>query len=213
MVVWGQHLRKQAGAEASSCSSSSNTMAHELEHHVKHKPLKRRGLSRYYSSKSQSFSSLELALTTQYGEHAMGLGKGQPDMACTIPCGSSSGMARMSSCTDWSSAYRHSATSDLSCSTSSAAMMLAEEGPFCVETQSAWMPQSTAVLCDDLCRALREAAITHPRADHHSPSHADSPSRHTSLLTHDLRPGSGGQLHLSPALLAVGKGGGRCMDC
>lgn len=39
------------------------------------KPLKRRGLSRHYSSKSQSFSSMELVLLTPYGESALALSK------------------------------------------------------------------------------------------------------------------------------------------
>lgn len=50
---------------------------------VRSKPLKRRGLSKYYSSKSQSFSSLELALATPYGESAMGLAKHPSSMDLT----------------------------------------------------------------------------------------------------------------------------------
>ncbi|KAF5834770.1 hypothetical protein DUNSADRAFT_8458 [Dunaliella salina] len=49
----------------------------DLDHHVQHKPLKRRGLSKFYHSKSRSFSSLELACASVYGESARGLAKRQ----------------------------------------------------------------------------------------------------------------------------------------
>eukprot|EP00798_Chlamydomonas_sp_ICE-L_P006503 gene6503-3142_t len=42
---------------------------------IRVKPLKRRGLSRFYSSKSQSFSNMELALSSSFGESALALGK------------------------------------------------------------------------------------------------------------------------------------------
>lgn len=197
-------------------------MVFDTEHHVRQKPLKRKGLSKYYSAKSQSFSSLELALTTQYGENAMGLAKSQPDLSlgCSVPtssglptCSSSSGgMTRMASFADWSSGYMRSDTSDLSCCTSSAPIVLSEEpSAMGMETQSSWMPQTAATVCDDLCRALSGTAITRPFA---APNHAHSPARHTSLLTRELRPVSraGSQLVQPQALLAVGKGNGHCSD-
>lgn len=42
---------------------------------VRSKPLKRRSLSQFYNSKSQSFSSLDLVFNGQFGESTLALGK------------------------------------------------------------------------------------------------------------------------------------------
>ncbi|KAL6748952.1 hypothetical protein V8C86DRAFT_2862905 [Haematococcus lacustris] len=54
------------------------------------KSLKRKGLSKFYSSKSQSFTSLELALATSFGESAKALAK-QPCSMDLVPSEAHSG--------------------------------------------------------------------------------------------------------------------------
>ncbi|KAJ9508481.1 hypothetical protein QJQ45_012013 [Haematococcus lacustris] len=56
----------------------------------KGKSLKRKGLSKFYSSKSQSFTSLELALATSFGESAKALAK-QPCSMDLVPSEAHSG--------------------------------------------------------------------------------------------------------------------------
>lgn len=68
-MVWAGSSSKN---NASDIDNGGSSLA---ECSVRMRQLKRTGLSKFYSSKSQSFSSLELALSSQFGDSAAALSK------------------------------------------------------------------------------------------------------------------------------------------
>lgn len=119
-----------------------NTCLDDLEA-VRVKGLKRRGLSRFYSDRSQSFSSMELVLCTALGESSLALAKRSSSNASSEDCS----MGRLSPTSPGQATSR---SSGQSCAIQSHG----DGGQFDVSTDAIWPHQA-----EDICAALRLTSL------------------------------------------------------